>query len=243
MLVKYMEIAYQDMLGLRELLGSNAHRGGVQDFFKYGADEAGSGDYCAFLSAYTDNQTAELHEVYDFSLHKRVLDIGGNDGTLLADICRKYPGVSGWCVDLPGPCEIGRKKIKKAGLTKRISFLPGDFFKDPFPLSANVAVFKSVLHDWGGREATALVVKAYQALPPGGEILVAERLSVPGKVSPQDCLYDLAFMQLLDVNARFREKKEYLTMLGYAGFKKLRVSRSCSGNFHVISGQKPWRKR
>lgn len=243
LLVKYMEIAYSDMLGLRDLLGSNSHRGGVQNFFKYGADEAGSSDYCSFLSAYTDNQAEKFLKAYDFSRHTRVLDIGGNDGTLLAAICRKYPKVTGWCVDLPGPCAIGAGKIKKAGLANRIRFLPGNFFKDTFPVSAGVIVFKSVLHDWGNREAEALVAKAYRSLPPGGEIVVAERFSVPGKAGPEDCLYDLAFMQLLDVNARFREKKNYFSMLTDAGFKKLKCSRPCSGNFYVISGQKPGRRQ
>ncbi|MEU9007171.1 methyltransferase, partial [Streptomyces sp. NPDC048551] len=61
------------------------------------------------------------------------------------------------------------------GLSGRQTFREGDFFTDDLP-RADVIVLGHVLHNWGLEEKRLLLRKAYEALPPGGAVLVYETL-------------------------------------------------------------------
>ena len=54
-------------------------------------------------------------------------------------------------------------------------FYPGDFFNGPLP-AGDVLVLGRVLHNWDLATKEMLLKKAYDALPPGGALIVYERL-------------------------------------------------------------------
>jgi O-methyltransferase domain len=56
-----------------------------------------------------------------------------------------------------------------------LHFYTGDFFQDALP-PAEVLVMGLVLHDWNLAEKRLLLRKAYEALPPGGALIVYEAL-------------------------------------------------------------------
>ena len=56
------------------------------------------------------------------------------------------------------------------------SFVEGDARRDPLPAGMDVALFKSVLHDWPEDGARHLLDAAAKALKPGGQIVIFERL-------------------------------------------------------------------
>ena len=51
----------------------------------------------------------------------------------------------------------------------------GSFFTDPLP-KADVVLMGHILHDWDLSEKKMLVVKAYEALPKGGALVVYESI-------------------------------------------------------------------
>ena len=61
------------------------------------------------------------------------------------------------------------------GVSGRLSFLPGDFFKDPIP-PAEVLIMGHILHDWNLNEKMHLIENAYRTLPTGGSFIVLEAL-------------------------------------------------------------------
>ena len=64
---------------------------------------------------------------------------------------------------------------KAMGVSERVRFLPGDFFKEPIP-PAEVLIMGHILHDWNLSEKMQLIEKAYRALPTGGSFIVFEAL-------------------------------------------------------------------
>ena len=52
---------------------------------------------------------------------------------------------------------------------------PGDFFADPLP-QADVLVMGHILHDWDLEQKRLLIGKAYEALPPGGALIVYDAI-------------------------------------------------------------------
>jgi demethylspheroidene O-methyltransferase len=239
--VSYMEAVYRDLDSFGPLLRGGRGGGNLRSLFSYGSGPAGSEAYCRFLSLNTENLAGELCSAYPFGSFGKVLDAGGNDGSFLSFLCRRFPRLSGTCFDLPGPCRVGERKARREGLSARLKFVPGDFFTDRLPEGAGLVVFKGVLNDWKDAQAMSLLAKAMAALPPGGAVAVAEHLDDASALTPDGCLFDLAFMNLLEPGGRFRRREDYFSMLRAAGFADLRCSRRCSFGFRVISGRKPRR--
>jgi uncharacterized protein YijF (DUF1287 family) len=65
--------------------------------------------------------------------------------------------------------------VREHGVEGRLSFTPGDFFKDPLP-TADVLVMGHILHDWDLEQKRQLLRKALEALPKGGRLLVYDAM-------------------------------------------------------------------
>ena len=107
--------------------------------------------------------------------YKTVVDVGGAQGGLLAQVCSAHPHLKGANFDLPVVGPIFEDYAKANGLEGRLSFLPGNFFEDDLP-NADVITMGHILHDWNLDEKMMLLKKAYNALPEGGAMIVFEAL-------------------------------------------------------------------
>ena len=112
---------------------------------------------------------------FDFSKFKTLCDIGGATGLLSIETARKHPHLRCISFDLPPVEPIAKRHIAAAGLSDRISTASGDFFKDPLP-KADLITMGMILHDWNLEKKMHLIRSAYDALPPGGALVVIEAL-------------------------------------------------------------------
>jgi hypothetical protein len=65
--------------------------------------------------------------------------------------------------------------VQAHGFGERLIFYPGDFFSDPLP-QADVLIMGRILHDWDEEARVLLVRKAYDALLPGGILIVYDAM-------------------------------------------------------------------
>jgi cyclopropane fatty-acyl-phospholipid synthase-like methyltransferase len=107
--------------------------------------------------------------------YQTFVDIGCAQGGLPVQVAQAHPHLSGGGMDLPVVRPIFEAYTASFKLTERLRFHPGDFFRDPLP-QADVLVMGHILHDWNLEEKRMLLAKAYQALPPGGALIVYEAL-------------------------------------------------------------------
>ena len=70
---------------------------------------------------------------------------------------------------------LNEQYIAEMGLSDRLTFAPGNFFDDPMP-QADVITMGHILHDWDLEGKRMLLEKAYQALNPGGALIVYEAI-------------------------------------------------------------------
>jgi O-methyltransferase/methyltransferase family protein len=73
-------------------------------------------------------EIAAMLSVYDFSYAKRVVDIGGGNGALLAEVLRAFPQLDGVLYDLPSVVERAQVAIGSNDARARLRFQAGDFF-------------------------------------------------------------------------------------------------------------------
>ena len=103
------------------------------------------------------------------------VDVGTAQGDLAAQIALANPHLSGQGFDLPEVGPIFTDYVAGLGLSGRLTFAPGSFFTGPIP-PADVVLMGHILHDWDLSEKKMLVVKAYEALPKGGALVVYEAI-------------------------------------------------------------------
>ena len=172
---------------------------------------------------------------YDFTPHRRVLDVGGNSGEFLLRICRRHPDLRGTVLDLPVVCRIGREHLEGEPEADRIAFVAGDALRDPLPGGHDLISFKSMLHDWPDADAGRLMDRAHDALPPGGTLLIFERAPLGGKAARRS----IATLPFLLFAPWFRSPAFYVERLRGLGVREVQVRHlALDTPFFMVAGKK-----
>ena len=132
----------------------------------------------AFLKAMSGISIATagvMAAAFPWQEFRSFVDVGCAQGGCSTVIAAAHPHLSGIGFDLPPVRPIFEAYAVERGLADRLRFQTGDFFADPLP-SADVVIMGHILHDWDLPKKQMLLAKAYEALPPGGAVIVYEAL-------------------------------------------------------------------
>ena len=162
--------------GLRTGLPQNEIKSGGQGLFEtiYGDPQR----LRLFLGAMTGlsmGAAKGIATLFPWEKYKTFIDVGGAQGGVAVQVALAQPHLTGANFDLPVVQPVFEAYAKAMGVSERVRFLPGDFFKEPIP-PAEVLIMGHILHDWNLSEKLQLIEKAYQALPTGGSFIVFEAL-------------------------------------------------------------------
>jgi len=175
--------------------------------------------WMSITTVYTKYESLECMKYYDFSPYSRILDVGGNSGEFMLQLCRQYPGIQGTVFDLPLVCELGMEHVRLEPEAARIEFFKGNALKEEFRGGVDLVCFKSMLHDWPEKEAKGLLAKACRALKPGGTLLIFER--GPIDVGERPKAYSMIPMFLFFRS--FRPPSVYSDHMRALGFQDIRI--------------------
>jgi SAM-dependent methyltransferase len=175
-------------------------------------------------------------DFHDFSLYRRILDVGGNSGEFALRICRNHPEIHATVFDLPLVCDIGRERICSEPEADRIAFVKGNALTDDLPGGFDLVTFKSMLHDWPEKEARHLIAKSVNALKPGGTLLIFER----GPIGVEKGMLPYSAIPMLLFFHSFRGPALYEEQLNSLGFENIEVRRiDLEMPFYLVTGVKP----
>lgn len=118
-----------------------------------------------------------LIDKVDFGTVTRVLDVGGGDGVNAVALAEAYPRLRVEILEIPASAPIARQEIARRGLADRVTVTECDFFEDAFPTDCDCVLFAHQLVIWRPDENVALLRRAYEALPPGGRVVVFNSVS------------------------------------------------------------------
>lgn len=186
-------------------------------------------------SALTRYEARAAMLLHDFGGYRRALDVGGNSGEFLLQLCRRNPQLNGTVLDLPLVCEIGMEHVLAEPEAARITFMKADVRSDPLPSGYDLISFKSMLHDWPPEEADRFLAKAAQALAPGGTLLIFERspLRVREGTPPFSLIPTLLFFR------SYRPPAEYGARLEALGLREVALREiQLDTAFFVLSAKK-----
>lgn len=174
------------------------------------------------MSAISRPTARALADAVDLSGDLSLLDVGGGGGAYAIELSRAHPSLRATIFDLPFVCDLTRKKVEQAGFGNRISFAAGDFFTEPLPADQDVVLLSMILHDWDVDQCKSILSSCYQALAPGGRLLISELLVADTKDGPLDATL-MSLCMLVETFGRNYTGAEYRDWLLETGFTDVEV--------------------
>ncbi len=154
---------------------------------------------------------------FPFRRYRRLLDVGGGDGSFLEAVAAAAPDLDLRLFDLPAVAAEAAARFAKAGLATRATAIGGDFRHDALPAGADLVSLVRVLHDHDDDDVTRLLSAVWHALVPGGTILVAEPMAETAGAERVGGAY-FGFYLLAMGQGRARSPAELGDLLRRAGF-------------------------
>jgi hypothetical protein len=142
-----------------------------------------------------------------------VVDVGGGNGSLIAGLLRRKPGLRGIVFDLP---ETVRDE---AALGERITFVEGSFF-DSVP-GGDVYVLSTILHDWDDDSATSILRTVRGVAPDDARLFVIDAV-IPEGNDPHGAKW-LDLLMLALEGGRERDEAQWRALLVDGGFEPVRI--------------------
>jgi len=187
----------------------------------------------AAMTELTRLVTPDILRSYDFSGISHLMDVGGGSGELLGAIAQQNRKLRGTVFDLPRCAEAASTHLRQIGISDRVEFVAGDFFKS-VPAIADAIILKSVIHDWDDARSISILRNCRAALPSNGKLLLVERL-MPEKpaATDEDKAHALSDLNMLrGPGGCERTKGQYLELIEQSGFALTAVHPA--GRFNVI---------
>lgn len=152
---------------------------------------------------------------FDFGPYRALLDVGGNAGWYAIPIARAHPALRVTIVDLPEVEPLAHTTIHEQGLEARIEFAAGSFF-ERLPAGHDCLLLSSILHDWEDADCARILRNCYEALAPGGVVIVTEPMLADDYTGPDHPAASGLTMALL--GGQNRTRTGIVAMLEQAGF-------------------------
>jgi predicted O-methyltransferase YrrM len=128
--------------------------------------------------------SVEIARAYNPQRFTKMLDVGGASGTYTIAFLREDPHLKATLFDLEPVIPLARKRVESEGLTDRVSFVDGDFYKDDLPGGHDLVLLSAIIHQNSANENKDLYRKALHALVPGGTVLIRDHIMNDARTKP-----------------------------------------------------------
>jgi ubiquinone/menaquinone biosynthesis C-methylase UbiE len=210
--------------------------GGIDRFGLLESDHEAAAVFNKAMAELSSLVASEVLRSYQFGGMRRIVDVGGGYGALLAAVLKAHPDLHGILLDLPQAIEGARTHLSNADLAGRCELIAGDFFAS-IPDGADAYLLKAVLHDWDDQKSMAILRNCRRAIPIYGKLLLIERI-VPERFEACALHHAIAWADLtmlVEFGGRERTEAEFCGLLEASGFKLVRTATTLLG-YSVLEG-------
>jgi 3-hydroxy-5-methyl-1-naphthoate 3-O-methyltransferase len=167
----------------------------------------------------------------------RLLDIGGGSGIYACSLVAHHPHLRATVFDQKPVDQIAAPLIAQRGFSDRVGVVAGDMFQDPLPGDCDVHLYSNVLHDWGVPEVQRLAAASFNALKPGGLLIIHDAFINAGKTGP---LPVAAYSALLmhSTQGKCYSTEEYEELLADVGFREFKFCATAADR-GALTAKKP----
>lgn len=223
-MIEHHALVYRDLADPVALLRGEARDTALSRYWPYAvAHTAGdlapddTDPYTRLMAASQATISEDVLAAYGFHRHRRLLDVGGGDGTFLIAAGQRCPTLGLSLFDLPSVAERARARLTAAGLGHRATVTGGDFAADPLPAGADVVTLIRILLDHTDDGALGILRRIRDVMPSTGTLVIAEPMRrTPGFEPVGDAYF--GFYLLAMGRGRARSADELTALLARAGF-------------------------
>jgi hypothetical protein len=200
--------------------------GAVDAFRRYASDARFGAIFNAGMTVLSATTAAAVVSSYDFSRARRVVDVGGGEGRLLAAILQNWPATRGVLLDLPNVVAGAPRLLAAAGVADRCEVVGGDMFAG-VPEGGDLYVLSRVIHSFPEERAVTILRACRAAMSADAHLLLVEYVlpdRVEGQAEPSaqaQLLMDLTM--LVRTGGRQFTAAEYRAFLQGAGLRVERI--------------------
>ncbi len=207
--------------------------GGATLFEALATDPPRHRQFLGAMSALSRGANQAIARKFPWDGYASFADIGTAQGDLAAQVALAHLHLTGSGFDLPVVEPIFTEHVGRLGVADRVRFCPGDFFHDPLP-RADVLMLGHILHDWNLDEKRHLIRRAFDALPPGGALIVYEAMIDDARESNAHGLL-MSLSMLIETHGGFDyTAADCMGWLAEAGFRNLRREKLTGAEAMVI---------
>lgn len=156
---------------------------------------------------------------------KNLLDVGGATGTYAEAFLQLNPEMRATVFDRPPVIEMARKRLEKTAVMPRVTLAAGDFYADPLPGGHDLVLLSAIIHQNSPEQNVALYRKCFDALVPGGRLIIRDHVLSPDRTRPVGGAL-FAVNMLAATNAgncyTLDEIRETLETAGFSGVRLVR---------------------
>lgn len=206
-----------------------------------GTDKAKTRAFVLAMHERARGMSAVLPHGADFSGRKRLLDVGGGPGTYSVALVQQTPGLRSTVLDLPGVLEVTRELIDQQGFADRIDLRPGNYLTEDFGAGYDAALLSGMMHRETEDGCRLLLRKTYEALDPGGLVVVSDVFfDDDSKSTPPFAMSFALNMMLTSEHGSAHAKTEMVRWFEESGFTRVTTRALPPPNPHVlVVGFKP----
>ena len=193
---------------------------GMSRWAKMAEDPVDAAQFNAAMVEITTRVSRAFIASYDFNGVRKVVDVAGGNGALLTAVLQANRDMEGVLFDLPAGLAGATERLNAAGLDGRVTLVEGSFFNS-IPVSGDLYLLKSIVHDWDDDRAVAILTTCRNAMSSPAKLVLLERF-LPEHIDAMDDAFgsvmsDLHMMVVL--GGRERTTAEYAKLLDAAGLR------------------------
>ncbi|MDX8537287.1 MULTISPECIES: methyltransferase [Mesorhizobium] len=192
----------------------HAHGKGVWEYRAEHPEESAIFDLA--MAANSRGVAAAILAAYDFSRFPVIMDVGGGQGALLAEILAANPGSRGILFDQPHVVAAAGRVMAEKGVAERCDIVGGDFLA-ALPAGADALLLKWILHDWDDETNISILKNCRKAMRADGKLLVFEAVLAPPNQGATAKFADLNM--LVAPGGEERTAEEFRSLLAKGGFE------------------------
>jgi SAM-dependent methyltransferase len=187
-----------------------------------GADKARTREYILAMHNYAALRGQELVHYLDTNDCKTLLDLGCGAGTYAFLLGMRNPSLKLYLSDLPEVLEVTKEVRTRYPLENEVHYLPLDAAKDEIPGSYDMILASNMLHCFERPERNHLMKRLYQALNPGGSLVVQAQFLREDRVGGRWAIYvdlNLLCTTRSGRNHTVEETKHWLAEAGFVNIE------------------------
>ncbi|MFJ8102943.1 methyltransferase [Lysinibacillus sp. NPDC096212] len=118
---------------------------------------------------------AYFAEKKDWYCIKKIIDVGGGSGEIIAKFLEFYRNAQGIVIDLQHVQQKAEGKLELYGINSRCTFQAGDFFQE-VPKLGDLYILSRILHDWEDEAAITILRNIAQSMGENSTLTIIEKL-------------------------------------------------------------------